>query len=154
MISEVLTAFARFIIPLPIPFMPKRILIDTNILVDFSQGKRYARKIFEGAKREYHEIHVMQEVYFEAKRIIPKFGRIKLLLEELKKHGIYERVELTSGEKGYAHQLEQKCIGLLGYDLEEVDRRIIAAAKMRNLLLLSRDTHLNRVAKAEGVKLF
>lgn len=133
--------------------MPRRILVDTNILVDFSQGKRYARRFFDDVKREYHEIHIMEEVYFEAKRIIPNFGRIRLLLEELKKHGIYERAELTSKEKEYSHQLEQRCIDLLGYDIGEVDRRIISVAKLRNLLLLSRDTYLNRVAKAEGVKL-
>ena len=153
-LSEFLNIAIRFIISLPICIMPKRMLVDTNILIDFSQGSGHARKFFEDAKENYHEIHVMQEVYSEAKRIAPNFERITLLLEDLKRYGTYERVELTAKEKEYSHRLEQRCIELIGRDLGEVDRRIIAAAKTRNLILVSRDNDLKKVAKAEGVKLF
>jgi len=133
--------------------MQKRILVDTNILVDFAKGMGYSRKFFETAKEKYYEICMPKEVYFQAKSLIPKFHRIKGLIEELKSQDIYTVLSITSEEIEYAYGLIKTCFDVAGQDLGEVDRRILAIAKSRNLTLFTVDQNLRKVAKIEKIRL-
>jgi rRNA-processing protein FCF1 len=134
--------------------MPKRILVDTNILIDFSQGKRYARRFFAEAKEKYYEIILMEEVYAQTKLLSgSRFDRVKLLIEELKSQDIYKRIGTDDKEKDCSEQLVKVCFEVVGQDIGEVDRRIIAVAKLRNLILFSNDGNLKKVAKKEGINI-
>jgi len=130
-----------------------KILVDTNILVDFAKGMGYARRFFETAKEKYYEICIPKEVYFQAKNLIPKFHRIKGLIEELKSQDIYIVLSITSEEIEYACSLIKICLEIAGQDLGEVDRRILAIAKLRNLTIFTVDQNLRKVAKIEKIKL-
>ena len=134
-------------------FMQKRILVDTNILVDFAEGRGYARKFFEIVSEKCYEIYVLKDCCFEASRVTKKFDRIQLLMAELNKQDLYHLVGLTEEEKEYSRTLIGSCIEVLGYDLSPVDRRIITVAKFRKLAILSKDNDLVKIAKKEKIKI-
>jgi len=132
--------------------MQKRILVDTNILIDFAEGIGYARKFFETVSEKCYEIYVLKESFFEASRVTKKFDKIQSLMAELNKQDLYYLVGLTEEEKEHSKELIGKCIEVLGYDLGPVDRRIITVAKFRNLAILSKDNDLVKIAKKEKAK--
>ena len=133
--------------------MQKRILVDTNILIDFAEGMGYTRRFFETVSEKCYEIYVLKDSCFEASRVTKKFDKIQSLMAELNKQDLYHLVGPTEEEKEYSRELIGRCIDFLGYDLSPVDRRIIAIAKFRELAILSKDNDLVKIAKKEKVKI-
>ena len=132
--------------------MEKRVLIDTNILIDYSEGVKYATKFFNEAKIKYYQIFILEDVYAEAKTKAGAISKIKVLIEELIKCDIFNRVKITDEEKRYSEDLGYKCVEVLGYDLDRTDKRLIAIARKRNFVIFSADKDLIKIAKIEKIK--
>ncbi|MDD5181643.1 MAG: PIN domain-containing protein [Candidatus Nanoarchaeia archaeon] len=133
--------------------MVKQVLVDTNVFIHYSEGQKYALTFFSKARYSSEvQIHVLKDVYAEARVMSLDFQKIYNLITELQKCQIYHKVELEDSEREYAEELTQKCFEELGHAIDRTDRRIIAVAKMRKLEIFSKDKDLIRIARLEGIK--
>jgi predicted nucleic acid-binding protein len=133
--------------------MAREILVDTNVFIHYSEGKKYAHTFFNKVRYSSEiEIFVLKDVYAESKVMSLDFQKIYNLITELQESQIYHKVELDDREREYAENLNPKCIQELGYTIDRTDRRIISVAKMRKLEIFSKDKDLVKIARLEGIK--
>ena len=129
-----------------------KLIVDANVLIDYGEGT--GKRFFREAMRKGYAIHVLENVYAEARFISPSFHKIKSLISELLKHGIYNRVKATAEEKVEAAVLKKLCYETLGYDLDRTDRRILAIAKNRGFSIVTGDRDMKKLAKKMKLRVF
>ena len=129
------------------------ILVDTNILIDYSFKKEYAINFFQEAKENYYDIYILEDVYAETKNLAPNFAVVKQLLDEFERMGTYHRMRTNKKLNKKTEDLTKKCHVLIGYDLDRTDRKLIVVALRHNLYILTKDKDLLQIAKTERCKL-
>jgi len=135
--------------------MQKKVLVDTNVFVYYSEGRKDAVSFFKKVRcLGDFCIYVLEDVYAEAKTVSLNFDKIQNLISEMYSKGIYQRVKLSEQEKEYAETLNQRSIEEFGHIIDRTDRRIIAVAKFRNLKIYSNDNELLILAQKEGVETY
>jgi len=134
--------------------MARKILVDTNVFIHYSEGQKYAHAFFNKVRYSSEiQIFVLKDVYAESKVMSLNFQKIYNLITELQQIQVYHKVELDDIEREYAEELNQKCIQELGYTIDRTDRRIIAVAKMRKIEIFSKDKDLVKIARLEEIKI-
>ena len=129
------------------------ILVDTNILLDYSFNKTYAINFFEEAAREKYELYILQDVYAEAKNLSPDFGSIKKLLQKFITLKLYHRIKTNKKLGKKTELLTEKCNIILGHDIDRTDRKLITISLRHDLHLLTKDKELQQIARSEGCKI-
>lgn len=125
------------------------VLIDSNVFIDYAQGKGRTVRFFSQIKRSGYEVYILPDVYAEIRAITNKkeFNKINSLINELKyQHQIYHQVEITIEEKELAENWKHSK-DKFGDPIDCTDRHIIAVAKNRGYYIYSEDVALKELAK-------
>ena len=129
------------------------VLVDANVLIDYSFKKEYAINFFNEALRECYEIYILEDVYAETKTLAPNFSIVKRMLGEFHRVGLYHRVKTNKKLNKKTNELTTKCKLMIGHDLDRTDRKLIVVTLRHNLYLLTKDKELRQIARSEGCHL-
>ena len=129
------------------------LLVDANVLIDYVDGKPYAKAFFEKAKRKSHMLIIPLHAYAEAERITNHSKKLEKLSAELHHYGLLEIAEPKESEWALAEKLVAQSKKIAGRDIGPVDRLIVSVAVSRGLVITTRDKMLDKLGKSLGAKL-